>query len=260
MSGVLAAREYYNEPMAGFSIPAAEHSTITSWGGKEGEIDAFKNMLINFAKPGKIVAVVSDSYDIMHAVNELWGKRLKQQVIDSGATLVIRPDSGNPVEMVREVIKGLMNNFGYTTNGKGYDVLPDCVRVIQGDGVEYDSIKDILIEMTNCKLATDNIAFGMGGALLQNLNRDFLKFAMKTSAIYMNGHWVDVYKDPISDHAKKSKKGRLALCKNLQGDFVTVKEDEAVVFGGTNLLEDVYKNGNILKTYTFDEIRRRANG
>lgn len=260
MSGILAAREYYLESMAGFSIPAAEHSTITSWGGEEGEVKAFENMLDNFAQPGKMVAVVSDSYDIMHAVNEIWGKQLKQRVIDSGATLVVRPDSGNPVEMVREVIKGLMNNFGFTTNSKGYDVLPPYIRVIQGDGVEYDSIKDILIEMTSCKLATDNIAFGMGGALLQNLNRDFLKFAMKTSAVYRDGEWIDVFKDPISDHAKKSKKGRLALCKMNNGDFVTVKEDEAVVFGGENLLEDVYKDGVLLKRHTFKEIRERAHG
>jgi nicotinic acid phosphoribosyltransferase len=236
----------------------SEHSTITSWGGREGEIDSFKNMLNQFAKPGRMVAVVSDSYDIMHAIKEYWGKRLKKRIIDSGATLVVRPDSGNPVTIVRDVIKELMNSFGYETNNKGYDVLPPYVRVIQGDGVEYDSIRDILVEITNCKLSTDNIAFGMGGALLQNLNRDFLKFAMKTSAIYINGKWIDVYKDPITDHGKKSKKGHLALCKDMNGDFKTIRADEAKVFDMENHLVTVYNNGRLLKDYTFNEIRERA--
>jgi len=260
MAGILYAKKFYGEEMAGFSIPAAEHSTITSWGGREGEIDSFKNMLNQFAKPGKLVAVVSDSYDIMHAINELWGKKLKKKIIDSGATLVVRPDSGNPVTIVRDVIKALMNSFGYETNAKGYDVLPDCVRVIQGDGVEYDSIKDILVEMTNCKLSTDNIAFGMGGALLQNLNRDFLKFAMKTSAILINDQWIDVYKDPITDHGKKSKKGKLALVKDINGDFKTIRKDESYIFGMKDHLIDVYKNGQILREYPFIEIRDRARG
>src|SRR5574337_821369 len=99
VAGVLCANEYYNIPMAGFSIPAAEHSSITSW-GKENEVEAYRNMLKQFAKPGALVAVVSDSYDIYNACENLWGKTLKQEVIDSGAVVVIRPDSGNPPDVV----------------------------------------------------------------------------------------------------------------------------------------------------------------
>jgi nicotinamide phosphoribosyltransferase len=260
MVGILAAQKYYNAKMVGFSIPAAEHSTITSWGGVEGELDSYKNMLNQFAKPGKIVAVVSDSYDIFKAIKELWGGHLKNKIIDSKATIVIRPDSGNPVTVVRDVIKELMNVFGYETNTKNYDVLPPYIRVIQGDGIEYDSIFDILTEMTNCKLSTDNISFGMGGALLQNLDRDFLKFAMKTSAIKINGNWIDVYKDPITDTTKRSKKGRLALCKNNINQFITIRENEAIAFGAENLLKDVYLNGKILREFEFEEVRKNASG
>src|SRR5581483_1540495 len=99
-----------------------EHSTITSW-GREREVDAYRNMLDQFAQPGRIVAVVSDSYDIYNAVRELWGKTLRQQVIDSGATLVIRPDSGEPVEIVHACLTLLEEAFGSVTNGKGYKVL-----------------------------------------------------------------------------------------------------------------------------------------
>ena len=75
---LLAARKYYGADMAGFSIPAAEHSTITAW-GREGEADAYANMLQQFGQAGKLLAVVSDSYDIYHAVSEIWGKQLRAQ-------------------------------------------------------------------------------------------------------------------------------------------------------------------------------------
>ena len=81
VEGVLAARRCYDEPMAGFSIPAAEHSTITAW-GRAGEVDAYRNMLRQFAKPGSSVAVVSDSYDLMQVVGSVWGGVLKQTILD----------------------------------------------------------------------------------------------------------------------------------------------------------------------------------
>ena len=91
LSAIVGARRYYNANMAGFSIPASEHSTMTSW-GKEGETDAYTNMIKQFAGEGKIFAVVSDSYDIYNAVSNIWGITLKEEVKKSGATLVIRPD------------------------------------------------------------------------------------------------------------------------------------------------------------------------
>lgn len=254
VEGALAARRYYGEEMAGFSIPAAEHSTITSWGGPEHEIDAFRNMLKQFAKPGKLVAVVSDSYDIFNACTNLWGDKLKKEVLDSGATVVVRPDSGDPTTVPVEAIEKLMEKVGFTVNSKGYKVLPQSFRVIQGDGINVDTIKKILDNMEAKKLSASNIAFGQGGGLLQEVNRDTLKFAMKCSAISIKGHWRDVYKDPITDKGKKSKRGRLALTND--GEFKTVRQDECLP--ENNILEVVFQNGKILKTSNFAEIRARA--
>nr|WP_315984241.1 hypothetical protein [Aliamphritea spongicola] len=131
ISGLLAARRYYGADMAGFSIPAAEHSTITAW-GRDNEAAAYKNMLDAFAGPGKLVAVVSDSYNLWHAIDHIWGQELHDAVTESGGTLVVRPDSGDPVSVVSETLERLMKVFGYHTNSKGFRVLPDCVRVIQG--------------------------------------------------------------------------------------------------------------------------------
>ena len=252
IAAILGARRYYGAAMAGFSIPAAEHSTITSW-GREREADAYSNMIDRFGGPGKLVAVVSDSYDIFHACSELWGKKLKDQVLHSGATLVVRPDSGNPSEVVVEVARRLADAFGATVNGRGYTVLNPCVRIIQGDGMDLEQIDKVLTAMAGAKLSAENVAFGMGGGLLQKVDRDTMKWAMKASAIRINGSWHDVYKDPVTDPGKISKKGRMALIRDASG-WKTVPAVEAP----ENRMTPVYRDGELLRQTTFDAIRGRA--
>lgn len=253
ITGILAARQYYNEPMAGFSIPAAEHSSITSW-GRDREVDAYRNMLTQFAKPGALLAVVSDSYDILNAC-DMWGTVLKQQLLDSGALVVIRPDSGDPASIVLDVVKRLDKWFGSVVNAKGYKVLNN-IRVIQGDGINEDSIRAILQTLKDAGYSADNVAFGMGGALLQHVNRDTQKFAMKTSTALINGVWVDVFKDPVTDSGKRSKKGRLALIKDgSTGEFVTVPNPEDF----ESFLEVVWENGELKRDQPFAEIRAISN-
>ena len=254
LSGIMAARRYYNADMAGFSIPAAEHSTITSW-GRDGETAAYANMIQQLGGEGRLVAVVSDSYDFWNAIDNIWGDELKEQVQQFGGTLVVRPDSGEPVEVVPEAIERLMAKFGYETNSKGYRVLPACVRLIQGDGICARSIDAILAAMKARGLSVDNVAFGMGGELLQKINRDTQQFAMKASAICINGEWRDVYKDPITDPGKRSKRGRLALINDEQG-YRTVRED--ALGDQRNSLVKVFRNGDVLVDWTFDEVRERA--
>ena len=244
--------------MAGYSIPAAEHSTITSW-GREREVDAYRNMLRQFGKPGAIVAVVSDSYDIYRAISEHWGTTLRDEVIASGATLVIRPDSGDPVDVVAESLRRLDEAFGHTLNGKGYRVL-NHVRVIQGDGINPDTIRAILQRITGDGYSADNVAFGMGGALLQRLDRDTQKFALKCSAARVEGAWIDVYKDPVTDAGKTSKRGRMRLLRRLDdGSLHTValppSGDEALPTGFEDAMVTVWENGRLLHDQRLDDIR-----
>lgn len=261
VEALIGAMEYYNTAaMPGFSIPASEHSTITSWGGPAGEVAAFENMINTFAGPGKLYACVSDSYDIYAATRDLWGGVLKDKVIAAGGTLVIRPDSGDPETVPVEVVGILMDRFGYTVNSKGYKVLPSSVRVIQGDGINEHSLPKILDNMIAAGYSIDNIAFGMGGGLLQAWNRDTLKYAMKASArLDTAGVWHDVFKDPISDRGKVSKKGRLGLvyeCGIGHCGYRTVAKDIADKRG--NLLRTVYRNGELLVEDTFESVRARA--
>lgn len=247
---LLYAREHFNCQMAGCSIPAMEHSTVTSW-MREGEFDSYKNMLDCYAKPGAVLAAVSDSYNIYDACKH-WGTVLKQQIIDSGATLVIRPDSGYPPQIVMECLTILDEYFGHTINDKGYKVL-NHVRLIQGDGINQETISRILYRMDEAGYSSDNIAFGQGGDLLQNVTRDTLKFAMKCSACEVDGIWRDVYKQPITDFGKESKKGRITLYQNENGyytDLIDVSKESCMI--------KVFENGDVLKRYTMDEIRQNS--
>ncbi len=258
MAALLIHRDFYNTPMAGFSIPAAEHSTITSW-GRGNEAEAYRNMLRNFAKPGALVAVVSDSWNIFEAVEKIWGETLRREVVDSGATVVIRPDSGEPVEVVSRVARILGEKFGTDVNTKGYKVLRN-VRIIQGDGVNQQSIRAILERLKAEGFSASNVAFGIGGALLQKIDRDTLKFAYKCSAIVTDGKLIEVYKQPITDAGKNSKRGRLDLV-HRNGLFETVKlEAPGLSSLADSAMRTVYRDGELLIDDDLATIRDRSAG
>lgn len=252
MEAIVAAKRCYGCGMAGYSIPASEHSTITSWGEAQ-EVDAYRNMLQVYGKKGALFACVSDSYNIFDAVSRLWGGELRDEVIASGATLVVRPDSGDPIVLLPELARRLEAAFGSTTNSKGYKVL-NHVRLIQGDGIDSpETINAILNFFMAAGFSADNLAFGMGGGLLQKVNRDTFGFAMKCSAISVNGQWRDVYKNPVGDAGKASKKGRLDLRLDSAG-YQTLREELV----SDSALQLVYENGKMHNIQTLDEIRERA--
>ena len=255
LAAIRLLRQYYGATeMPGFSIPASEHSTITSW-GEDREGDAYENMLDQY--PDGLVACVSDSYNIYKAVRDLWGGRLRDKIMSRNGTLVVRPDSGDPVVVLDEVFNILAERFGCEVNNKGWKVLPSCVRVIQGDGVNYHTIQNMISQLTRKGWSMDNWAFVMGGALLQQLNRDTLRFAFKCSAININGEWRDVYKHPITDPTKDSKRGRFVLLEDTHHSFVTMVQNEGVMQTG-DCLETVFEDGELKVDYTLQQIRERV--
>jgi len=252
VTGIEFANHYYNEPMAGFSIPAAEHSTMTIR-GLSHELDQMRHMLNQFAKPGATLACVSDSKDVFYAVENYWGDILHDQVRNSGATVVIRPDSGDPSEVNLKLLQILERKIGMSTNLKGYKVLPKYFRLIQGDGNDDEiSIRKVLNTLMDNGYSASNIAFGMGGGLLQKVDRDMQKFAMKASQSIIDNEVIDVYKDPITDQGKKSKRGRLDLVFR-DGEYKTVQGDQP-----DSLLIPVFENGKLLKDWTLAEVRKNA--
>jgi nicotinamide phosphoribosyltransferase len=252
MAALVCGKDYYDAGVAGFSIPASEHSTITSW-GMENEVDACRNMLEQY--PSGMVACVSDSYDIFNACRNIWGGDLKDMVASRDGRLVVRPDSGDAPSVCLNCLEILGEKFGYTVNEKGYKVLDEHVRVIQGDNPERGVIYDVLDKIVEGGWAAENLAFGMGGALLQKLNRDTLKFAFKCSSITVNGEERDVFKDPVTDSGKVSKRGKLKLAQ-VNGKFITVSSGNSA----EDHLETVFKDGELVKDITLEDIRKEIDG
>lgn len=259
--GIYHANKYYGstDSMLGYSVPAAEHSTITSW-GRDNELKAYENMIEAFGN-WAIFACVSDSYNIYEAV-EMWGG-LRDKLRESNTTLVVRPDSGDPVEVLSKIIPQLDHLFGSALNDKGYKTLNN-VRVLWGDGINQQSIQVILSKLVDeMGYSVDNLAFGMGGALLQGHARDTYKFAMKASAARINGNWVDVFKDPVDDPGKTSKKGRVVPAYDpLHRQWLTMTDADARMAKGAvdEPLRLVYACGAMYapSVQTFDDVRWRA--
>jgi nicotinamide phosphoribosyltransferase len=251
------ALKYYNANLSslGFSIPATEHSVMTSL-GREGEATVYEQLLDKY--PKGLLAIVSDSYDIYNAADQILGVQLKDKVLARDGTLVVRPDSGDPVTVVLKLLDILGNRFGYEVNKRGCKVLNPKIRLIWGDGIDYKMIGQVLDAMMEVNWSTDNICFGQGGALLQKVNRDTLRFAFKCCAQKRDGAWYDIKKDPI-EGKKTSKAGRLALIKvngSHGSSYQTVREEDCQP--GDNLLVEVFCNGTITKEYSFEEVRANA--
>lgn len=176
-------------------------------------------------------------------------------VVRRSKKVVICGNSGDPPVVVCKILDILGEKFGYTENEQKYKVLDPHVRVIQGDGINIQMLDNILYRMQKNGWSADNIAFGSGGALLQKHNRDTFKFAIKCCHAIVDDQEVDVYKTPVDEPWKHSKKGRLALV-NKKGVLETVSEKSC--HPNDNLLKEVFYNGKLLINQTFDNIRKMA--
>lgn len=262
-------RDLYNtDTVYGLSIPATEHSIMTLK-GEEGELEMMRRVLTLF--PTGLVACVSDSYHVFRACSEYWGKELIDLILsrpaEPGNQLVIRPDSGHVINTLKEIFNILFDKFGYTINDKGYKVLPPQVRVIQGDGVNIESIREIYEMLDAEKISPENLALGMGGKLLQaDINRDTQNFATKACFAIVDGEERNIVKSPtemdengnLSKSFKKSKQGKLKLVKNEDGTYRTVTSMDGDYDIVKDELVEVFRSGEILREWTFEEVRERA--
>ena len=253
-AGILFAQKYYDaSPTVGGSVMASEHSTTTSW-GETGEIDALESFLDQAIG---IVSVVADSYDTEKFARDYIGGTFRDRIMNGNTRVVVRPDSGDPVEQVRMLLTILEEKFGTDTNALGFKLLHPNVGIIYGDfmSIEYiEKISELMVEMG---FAVDgrNVVFGMGGQLLQKCDRDTYKFALKASAIRIdNGPWQDVFKNPKSQSSKASKKGRLDLEYDSEiGKFKTVREERSD--HQQDWLQTVFHNGRLYNNQNFQNVR-----
>ncbi|KAG0314706.1 hypothetical protein BGZ99_007913 [Dissophora globulifera] len=226
------------EPVAS-SIPASEHSVMMAF---ETEKEAMEGMIKNFGEG--VFACVMDSYDYQRALDSVL-PAVASFKLEKGGFLVLRPDSGDVVDAVLQGLRAAERVFGYDVNKKGYKVIRGC-GVIQGDGVSYQSLGRVLDAVLAEGYSAQNCAFGMGGGLLQKLNRDTLSVATKLSHIvYANGSKRDVMKHPKSDSDKLSLPGILDVVRNEQGVPVVYPRAENGVAHKDNLLQVVYDHGRV---------------
>ena len=240
-----------------FSVPAAEHSVVMSW-GKDREVECYRHIM-NAYRDSSVVSIVSDTWDLWNALENIWGGALLEEVKKSRTKIVIRLDSGDPLTTVLRALDILGAKFGYTVNAQGYKELPDNLGILQGDGVNLFSIFNILDAMRVRGWSASNIVFGMGGALLQRCDRDTFHWAMKMSAKANwndSGKWIGVRKEVKTDAGKQSKAGRFIV----RPDFTIVSMDDDYIeeSTGDNILRPVWANGTWIDKEKFATIRKRA--
>jgi len=251
--GIMAAKRYYNATKVSNSGPNSEHAGFCAW-GRDNEVAALRNMMQAHSRHG-VVLLLTDCYDHEHCVKNILGKELKEEIMNFPGLVGARPDSGDIVQVTSDTTEWLMEAFGHTVNSKGYKVLPPYIRVVQGDGVTFDSLPKVYVEMKRRGLSAENALFGMGGGLLQHHNRDTLNFGQKASAVRINGEWRDIYKAPTGASFKVSKRGRLAL-KRENGTYTTVARD--AIAPEENCLVPVFRNGKLLRKWDFAELIERS--
>ncbi|BAQ02831.1 putative nicotinate phosphoribosyltransferase [Klebsiella phage K64-1] len=273
-------KAHYNTTKAYLSsVDATEHSVMCSnsdaehrndYGAAVMAVDHWEEQVTMWEEDGLGVPVTScviDTYNDYRFVRDFIGTKLKDRIVEigkRGGRFVLRPDSRIPKEICIDVIEILMEKFGYTINEHGYKVLPPYIGVIQGDGVNFDSIHEILDILDEKKLSLENIVFGCGTKLVNpERGRDLYSWSMKGTAQHVEDEreWQDLFKDPAGEPGKRSHKGRVVTwkCKVSGKIFVDRDDLDKINHFIENLLVPMYDCGKIMNFSTFDEVRERAN-
>lgn len=263
VAAIWAIKEFYQSDVCVFSVLATEHTTTTANSDPikrddRGAIEMAVSLLESRVKETgqwQIVACVNDTFDDERHVT-LLGTEYRDRIIRSGGRFVTRCDSGDPVKNPIKICKMLLDLFGYTVNSKGYKVLPNCIRVLQGDGINEQSIREILSIAEVTGISAENFVFGMGGALLQHCDRDWLKFAMKCSAIMVGEEIKGIFKSPKNAPDKQSISGIVTTVRTFTGD-IECKDIRNLAFDDVDLLKLVW-DGHIVLTNNWNNVRQKA--
>ena len=268
------ARKYYNETeFVGGSVNATEHSVMCA-GSKDDEVGTFRRLLQTY--PTGILSVVSDTWDLWKVCTE-HVVTLKEEILARNGKLVIRPDSGDPVDIVcglntrskmvslvddehpsyKGVIELLWDVFGGTINEQGYKVLDPHIGAIYGDSITIDRAEEIC-QRLECKgFASTNIVLGVGSFTYQFNTRDTFGFAMKATYVEVNGESREIFKDPITDDGmKKSATGLLGVSLN-DDDSLRLEDKLSWEQEGKGILKAIYLNGQFENPTTLTEIKNR---
>lgn len=261
--------EYY-DGYAGASVPATEHSVMCA-GGQEDELATYERLLKLY--PTGIVSIVSDTWDLWKVLTQTL-PALKDQIMARDGKLVIRPDSGNPVDIIcgtsvlensypawRGVVGLLWDLFGGTTDKNGLRVLDSHIGVIYGDSITLERCEEICSRLIANGFSPANVVFGIGSYTYQYVTRDVHGFAMKATWTRQDGRERMLQKDPVTDKGgKKSHRGRLAVVRGFDGKLDVLDNldvyQQSMIQG--NLLQPVWRDGEFLKGLDWADVRANA--
>lgn len=265
-------RDYYGaangDRPIGLSVPASEHSVMCAWNDQNEDVQAIENMLDTY--PSGIVSIVSDTYDLWNTIENYYCGRFKEKILERDGKVVVRPDSGDPPNIICGdpageteaerfgVLRLLDRGFGSNFNSLGFRELDPHIGAIYGDAIFYERAQQILSRMAGMGYASNQIVFGSGGLLLNNWSRDTLKMAIKATYCEVNGEARPIEKTPKTDMGKRSKKGFLTLEKfdtELGVSYRTL-DQQSPENEAQGVLEDVFVDGNIVRTQNLDDIRQ----
>lgn len=274
-----AMSHYYKSENVAFSVPASEHSVMTAY-GKENEIEGFRRILKQF--PTGIVSVVSDSFDLWKVVTE-YVTEMKEEILSRDGKLVIRPDSGDPVDIIcgsvnqayrtgiagknktdwtneeKGVVECLWEVFGGTVNEQGYKVLDSHIGVIYGDSISLDRAEQICQRLMAKGFASTNVVLGIGSYSMGYATRDSQGGAVKSTFCVVDGQDREIFKDPITDSGtKKSARGLVTVLRNEKGEYI-LKDQVDWSMECSGYLTPVYMNGKLLRETDLQTIRETIN-
>jgi len=283
---IVEAERYYGadveSELVGTSIPATEHSVMSA-GGRDDELGTYRR-LITEVYPEGLVSIVSDTWDLWHVVTRTLGIDLHDEILARDGKVVVRPDSGNPVDILcgtvdqngvmplnpstpqeKGVVELLWDAFGGTISSTGYKVLDAHVGVIYGDSITLERARQICERLESKGFASTNSVYGIGSYTYQYQTRDTFGTAMKATWVQIDGQEKHIYKDPITDDGtKKSLTGRVVVTGGGNGRLVAVDglslDDEDLFESGAdgiNALGDIFVNGRLMRTETLAGVRGR---
>ena len=263
---------YYNanieKELVGTSIPASEHSIMEAYG--RNEYESFKR-IITEVYPSGFCSIVSDTWDLWNILTNTLPS-LKSEILARDGKVVIRPDSGDPVLIItgnpdgtseperKGVVQLLWETFGGTINSKGYKVLDSHIGTIYGDAITLERADKISALLEDQGFASTNVVYGIGSYTYQYQTRDTFGFALKTTYGVFGGEEKDLFKDPVTDSGKfkKSQLGRVYVRQD--GTYLDGAEAKAALQNDPkgNLLQPVFRDGKLLKAWTFQEVKNQV--
>lgn len=264
--------KYYNADsdikLIGGSVAATEHS-VMCMGTTEGEFDTFKRLICELYPEG-IVSIVSDTWDLWKVLTD-YLPRLKDEITNREGRVVIRPDSGEPVDIIcgnpngksvveqKGVIELLWDVFGGTTNAKGYKELIPQIAAIYGDSITLQRAELICQKLKQKGFASTNVILGIGSYTYQYNTRDTFGFAMKATYGEVNGEGRAIFKDPITDDGtKKSAKGLMKI--GLENGAYRLIDNVGWKDEKQGELVEIFRDGKLLIDWSLSEIRERLKG